>query len=163
MATSDLRVRVVCDAPMTTRFQLGKHPEVAGSRTALPDTPRLDPCVISAKSRVCILSLPPSHTRPFTQRRLEDCMRDSVTFESTSSRGQALRRGGVGLMLLGVLGIATISTVSCVRTGHVGVETLFGRVTGRTMPEGIHMVNPLSKVHQLDVKTQELKERASVP
>jgi len=90
-------------------------------------------------------------------------MRDSVTFESTSFRGQTLRRGGFGLMLLGVLGIATISTVSCVRTGHVGVETLFGRVTGRTLPEGIHLVNPLSKVHQLDVKTQELKERASVP
>jgi regulator of protease activity HflC (stomatin/prohibitin superfamily) len=55
------------------------------------------------------------------------------------------------------------NSVACVRTGHVGVETLFGRVTGRTMAEGIHMVNPLSRVHQLDVKTQEVKERASVP
>jgi regulator of protease activity HflC (stomatin/prohibitin superfamily) len=66
-------------------------------------------------------------------------------------------------MLIGVLGIAAINTISCVPTGHVGVETLFGRVTGRTMPEGIHLVNPLSRVHQLDVKTLELKERASVP
>ena len=90
-------------------------------------------------------------------------MRESVTFDSTSFRGRTLRRGGLGLMLIGVLGIAAINTISCVPTGHVGIETLFGRVTGRTMPEGIHLVNPLSRVHQLDVKTLELKERASVP
>ena len=31
------------------------------------------------------------------------------------------------------------------------------------MTEGIHMVNPLARVHELDIKTQEVKERASVP
>ena len=53
--------------------------------------------------------------------------------------------------------------MSCVRTGHVGVVTVFGRVTGRTMGEGIHLVNPLARVHQLDIKSQEIKERAAVP
>ena len=59
--------------------------------------------------------------------------------------------------------MTALNSVSCVRTGHVGVVTTFGRVTGRTMPEGIHLVNPLSRVHELDIKTQEIKERASVP
>jgi regulator of protease activity HflC (stomatin/prohibitin superfamily) len=31
------------------------------------------------------------------------------------------------------------------------------------MSEGIHAVNPLARVHELDVKTQEVKERAVVP
>ena len=29
--------------------------------------------------------------------------------------------------------------------------------------EGIHLVNPVARVHELDIKTQEIKERASVP
>jgi regulator of protease activity HflC (stomatin/prohibitin superfamily) len=53
--------------------------------------------------------------------------------------------------------------VACVRTGHVGVVTVFGRVTGRTMGEGIHLVNPVARVQELDIKTQEVKERAAVP
>jgi prohibitin 1 len=90
-------------------------------------------------------------------------MRDPVTFDSTSQAGRTIRRGGLGLLLIVVFAIAMANSVACVRTGHVGVETLFGRVTGRTMAEGIHMINPLSRVQQLDVKTQEVKERASVP
>ena len=78
-------------------------------------------------------------------------------------REAMLRRGGAGLIVVAVLGLTAASTVSCVRTGHVGVVTLFGRVTGQTMTEGIHLVNPLARVHELDVKTQEIKERASVP
>ena len=45
----------------------------------------------------------------------------------------------------------------------MGVETVFGRVTGRTTTEGIQLVNALSRVHELDIKTQELKERTTVP
>jgi regulator of protease activity HflC (stomatin/prohibitin superfamily) len=90
-------------------------------------------------------------------------MRDLAAFESASRAGRTIRRGGLGLLIVVLFTIAMANTVACVRTGHVGVETLFGRVTGRTMSEGIHLVNPLSRVHQLDVKTQEVKERASVP
>ena len=61
------------------------------------------------------------------------------------------------------LALTAFNSVSCVRTGHVGVVTLFGRVTGRTMGEGIHVINPLARVHELNIKTQEVKERASVP
>ena len=72
------------------------------------------------------------------------------------------RSAGVLVLLLVGLFLAT-SAMSCVKTGHVGVVTTFGRVTGRTMTEGIHVVNPLSRVHELDIKTLEIKERASVP
>ncbi len=69
----------------------------------------------------------------------------------------------IGLLLIVLVGVLALSSTSCVRTGHVGVVTMFGRVTGRAMGEGIHLVNPLARVHELDVKTREIKERASVP
>ena len=40
---------------------------------------------------------------------------------------------------------------------------MFGRVTGRTLSEGIHIVNPVATVTELSIKTQEVKEHASVP
>jgi regulator of protease activity HflC (stomatin/prohibitin superfamily) len=90
-------------------------------------------------------------------------MRDSIGVDRIWNRDRLVRRSGVAILLAGVLAITAASSVACVRTGHVGVVTLFGRVTGRTMAEGIHLVNPLARVHELDVKTLEIKERASVP
>lgn len=83
--------------------------------------------------------------------------------EGLERGGRILRRGALSMFVLAVLLLVLANSTACVRTGHVGVETLFGRVTGRTMPEGIHLVNPLARVHQLDIKTQEIKERAAVP
>ena len=77
--------------------------------------------------------------------------------------GRIARRGAISAFVLVVLTLVAANSTACVKTGHVGVETLFGRVTGRTMGEGIHLVNPMSRVHELDIKTQEAKERASVP
>jgi regulator of protease activity HflC (stomatin/prohibitin superfamily) len=87
-------------------------------------------------------------------------MRSAIVLEG---RPGGIRRAGFGLLVLVVLAIVAASSTSCVRTGHVGVVTLFGRVTGRTMAEGIHLVNPVSRVTELDIKTREIKERASVP
>ena len=71
---------------------------------------------------------------------------------------------GIGtLFVIGTVAIVAFSSTSCVRTGHVGVVTMFGRVTGRTLAEGIHLVNPAANVTELSVKTQEVKEHASVP
>jgi prohibitin 1 len=71
---------------------------------------------------------------------------------------------GIGLLVLVLLGtLVAFSSTSCVRTGHVGVVSVFGRVTGQTLGEGIHLVNPAAAVTQLSIKTQEIKERASVP
>ena len=83
--------------------------------------------------------------------------------ERGGRRDRLVRRSGAAVLLLGVLVLGAANSVSCVRTGHVGVVTVFGRVTGRTMGEGIHLVNPLARVHQLDIKSQEIKERAAVP
>jgi prohibitin 1 len=43
------------------------------------------------------------------------------------------------------------------------VLTLFGRVTGEVLPEGIHVINPLKSANDLSIQTQEIKESASVP
>ena len=77
--------------------------------------------------------------------------------------GGGLRRPLTGAMVLVLLVLLAMTATSCVRTGHVGVVTMFGRVTGRTMTEGIHLVNPLSRVTELNIKTLEIKEHTSVP
>jgi prohibitin 1 len=59
--------------------------------------------------------------------------------------------------------IVLFSSVVSVPTGHVGVLTLFGRVTGETLSEGIHVINPLKSVQRLSIQTQSVKETANVP
>ena len=55
------------------------------------------------------------------------------------------------------------SSVVSIPTGHVGVLTLFGRVTGEALGEGIHVINPLKSVEKLSIQTQSVKESANVP
>lgn len=90
-------------------------------------------------------------------------MREPFTIEHGVSSGRGFLRGAGVLVLLIVLAIVAFSSTSCVRTGHVGVVSIFGRVTGQTLPEGLHFVNPVATITELSVKTQEDKERASVP
>lgn len=90
-------------------------------------------------------------------------MREPFTIEHGVSGGRNFLRGAGMLVLLIVLVITAFSSTSCVRTGHVGVVSIFGRVTGQTLSEGLHFVNPAATVTELSVKTQEEKERASVP
>src|SRR6185312_4095224 len=90
-------------------------------------------------------------------------MREPFTIEHGVSGGRNFLRGAGMLVLLIVLVIIAFSSTSCVRTGHVGVVSIFGRVTGQTLSEGIHIVNPAATITELSVKTQEEKERASVP
>ncbi len=67
--------------------------------------------------------------------------------------------GVAGLLLV----IFVFSAVARVDSGNVGVLTLFGRVTGEVLPEGVHLVNPFKANHELSIRTQEIKESASVP
>jgi prohibitin 1 len=94
---------------------------------------------------------------------MEDQMRESLTGERGFNRQRVMLQSTTAFVLFAVLAFIAANSVACVRTGHVGVVTVFGRVTGRTMGEGIHLVNPVARVHELNVKTQEIKERASVP
>ncbi len=87
-------------------------------------------------------------------------------------RSRVIDGGGrsSGFLRLIALGIAAFflvilffSSVTRVGTGHVGVLTLFGKVTGETLGEGIHLINPLKTNNELSIQTQTLKESASVP
>src|SRR5437867_10116400 len=76
--------------------------------------------------------------------------------------------GGAGkrILQLGILVmviIVVLASTTSIPTGNVGVLTLFGRVTGETLPEGIHLINPLKSVQKLSVQTQSVKESANVP
>src|SRR5205807_4527479 len=76
--------------------------------------------------------------------------------------GTLLRLIGLGIIAF-VLVILLFSSVTRVGTGHVGVLTLFGRVTNETLGEGIHLINPLKTNNEMSIQTQTLKESASVP
>jgi len=87
-----------------------------------------------------------------------------------SQRGRVVDMGGGGMVraiALGILALALIivffNSITRVGTGHVGVLTLFGRVTGETLAEGMHVINPLKTNNELSIQTQSVKESASVP
>ncbi len=72
--------------------------------------------------------------------------------------------GGIGAIVGAfVLLILLWASIAYVPAGHVGVLTLFGRVTGEVLPEGTHLVNPFKVNSKLSVRTLEIKETASVP
>ncbi|MDD5640282.1 MAG: prohibitin family protein [Syntrophales bacterium] len=54
------------------------------------------------------------------------------------------------------------SMVRMVPAGHVGVLVLFGKVHG-TIPEGVHLVNPLTTMELMSVRTKEVFEHAEAP
>jgi regulator of protease activity HflC (stomatin/prohibitin superfamily) len=87
-------------------------------------------------------------------------------------RGRVIDGGGHGGNLLRLIGLGVaafvlvillLSSVTRVGTGHVGVLTLFGKVTGETLGEGIHIISPLKTNNEMSVQTQTIKESASVP
>jgi regulator of protease activity HflC (stomatin/prohibitin superfamily) len=62
----------------------------------------------------------------------------------------ALRILSFVFMGLGLLG----SCVKQIDAGYVGVKTLFGKVQDDVLPSGLHLINPLMEVSQIDVRTQ---------
>ncbi|HXY49037.1 MAG TPA: prohibitin family protein [Terriglobales bacterium] len=88
----------------------------------------------------------------------------------SDARGKVIEAGGNPLLKLVGLGIAAFlgvillfGCITKVRTGHVGVLTLFGRVTGEVLPEGMHLINPLKTNNEMSIQTQTIKESAAVP
>ncbi len=86
------------------------------------------------------------------------------------SRARVVDIGGSPVLRLLGLGVAAfvivillLASVTKVPSGHVGVLTLFGRVTGEVLPEGMHMINPFKSSNEMSIRTQEIKESASVP
>ena len=92
-------------------------------------------------------------------------MADSRTGYSGPLPGMPNFRGGgfLRIVVAAVIVLALLWSVTSIPTGNVGVLTLFGRVTGETLGEGIHLINPLKSVQKLSVQTQSVKESANVP
>jgi prohibitin 1 len=76
--------------------------------------------------------------------------------------GSGLRLVGF-VILAGLIVISLFSAVTRVDSGAVGVLTLFGKVTGEVLPEGLHVISPFKTNHEMSIRTQEVKETASVP
>lgn len=82
--------------------------------------------------------------------------------DTGGNTGTLLRLISLGVAAF-VIVILLFASVTRVGTGHVGVLTLFGKVTNETLGEGIHLINPLKTNNELSIQTQTLKESASVP
>jgi prohibitin 1 len=92
-------------------------------------------------------------------------MADSRTGYSGPLPGMPnFRSGGfIRIVIAAAIVLLLLWSVTSIPTGNVGVLTLFGRVTGETLSEGIHLINPLKSVQKLSVQTQSVKESANVP
>lgn len=53
--------------------------------------------------------------------------------------------------------------IRVVPAGHVGIVDFFGKVSPKPLQSGINLVNPLARVINMSVRTQEDKETMSVP
>ena len=63
-----------------------------------------------------------------------------------------------------ILGLIVIpKSITIIPAGHVGLKDFFGNVSDRTLSAGLHIVNPLLKIHKFSIRTQEVTEQASVP
>lgn len=69
--------------------------------------------------------------------------------------------GAMAIFFLFVL--SRVSPIAIVPAGHVGVMTVFGRVTGQVLHEGMNVISPLARTHLVSIRTQEMKESSAVP
>jgi prohibitin 1 len=66
------------------------------------------------------------------------------------------------LAILVIVVSVTVSTAKVVPPGNVGVLVLLGKVYG-TIPEGVHLVNPVASMELMSVRTKEVFEHAEAP
>lgn len=57
---------------------------------------------------------------------------------------------GIALIVIGILASSFVQ----IEAGNVGVKKLFGKVHNDILPSGLHLVNPLYVVEEMDVRTQ---------
>ena len=61
-----------------------------------------------------------------------------------------IRKAAIVLIVLGI----SSSTIKQIDAGEVGVQSVFGKVSDRTLSSGLNFVNPLASVTVFDAKTQ---------
>jgi prohibitin 1 len=76
---------------------------------------------------------------------------------------QAGSRSGLILLVLALVVLFFAGPLRTVPAGHVGIMDFFGQVSAQTLPPGIRLVVPLTRVVSMSVQTQEIKEVAEVP
>ena len=78
----------------------------------------------------------------------------SFAFFSQDYRFTKMKKGGkwVGLLFI-VLGIITSCFVQ-INAGNIGIKSLFGNINNDILGSGLHFVNPMYNIVELDVKTQ---------
>ena len=59
----------------------------------------------------------------------------------------------IGLIIFGIL----FSAFTVISAGHVGVQVTLGEVNPKALSEGVHFVNPISSVRDVDVRLQKYK------
>ncbi|MEP7266702.1 MAG: prohibitin family protein [Saprospiraceae bacterium] len=70
---------------------------------------------------------------------------------SPFARFSALGKGlGIALILIGIFSSAVVQ----IEAGRVGVQSLFGKVQEKILESGLNIINPLVKVTDFDIKTQ---------
>src|SRR5512138_2927451 len=84
------------------------------------------------------------------------------SFEPLKARARSLGCGAILLVAL-IFFLFIAGPIRTVPAGHVGVKDFFGSVSPRVLPPGIRLVLPLTRVVDMSVQTQELKEMAEVP
>ncbi len=67
-----------------------------------------------------------------------------------SKFSRPVKVAGTVLVIFGVL----TSSIKQIDAGSVGIESLFGKVSNRTLSSGLNFVNPLVEVTTIDTKTQ---------
>src|SRR5262249_15223684 len=67
------------------------------------------------------------------------------------------------LVIVIVLFVLLLRSVRVVPAGDVGVVDLFGKVRAEPLPSGLHLVNPLARVHRMSIQTREVKETMDTP
>ncbi|MBR7010714.1 MAG: prohibitin family protein, partial [Oscillospiraceae bacterium] len=67
---------------------------------------------------------------------------------------KALAGLALGVALALCVGVAALSCVQTVPTGHTGVVTTFGRVENTTLDSGVHFVLPWQNVVKMDNRVQ---------
>jgi prohibitin 1 len=65
----------------------------------------------------------------------------------------------IGIVLVILLG----NPVRVIPAGHVGVKDFFGNVSSSVLMPGVRVVFPFTRVVNMSIKTQEVKETAEVP
>ena len=59
--------------------------------------------------------------------------------------------------------IFVLRSARVVPAGHVGVVDLFGKVRPEPLQSGLHLINPLARVHNMSIQTREVKETMDTP